>query len=480
MSKKPNIFCLVQTKQHYSKLLDIAKLLDKDYNITFVIYRYDILSHELEHKYKYVDVLTNHVYTRSQEVSTVKNIKTYLRDRIGSVLGNAKKALKSSYIVNSKICAPILQIYYKSQSSKRASMLKSTLYKIQNFFAENKCHILLIAEANIWHLSESFIQAAHHNGAKVVIAPYAFCTPEEPANHYFNNKLFRAQKGDEEVIDSKWFYTHQGVKMLRLPKAQILAIEECCISSKSPWVQESSSADVLIAESMAMKKHYLSLGIPEEQIKVLGDVNHDRLFEFYNSRKVNREKLCRELRLPLGKKIFLFSLFPDYIFMHGAKCEFKNYHAMLTYITNRIKDCSDANIILCLHPSLRPEDFMFLESDRVKISKRPTAQLIAIADLYVTSVSSTIKWAISMGVPVINYDVYKMRYDDYKDVPGVLNIEEQSEFEEVIKCIKNDTKYLSNLAKNLMPVKDEWGVIDGKFHERLKHLITQLIKGKKQ
>ena len=40
-------------------------------------------------------------------------------------------------------------------------------------------------------------------------------------------------------------------------------------------------------------------------------------------------------------------------------------------------------------------------------------ELVPCCDLYVASVSATIRWAIACGVPVLNYDVFKYRYDDY-------------------------------------------------------------------
>ena len=41
------------------------------------------------------------------------------------------------------------------------------------------------------------------------------------------------------------------------------------------------------------------------------------------------------------------------------------------------------------------------------------ASLVAISDMYVASVSSTIRWAILAGIPVINYDVYQYGYEDF-------------------------------------------------------------------
>ena len=62
-----------------------------------------------------------------------------------------------------------------------------------------------------------------------------------------------------------------------------------------------------------------------------------------------------------------------------------------------------------------------------------TAELVPLCDVFVASISSTIRWAIACGKPVVNYDVYRYRYTDFIGVEGVLTCEEQDEFVSVLR-----------------------------------------------
>ena len=74
-----------------------------------------------------------------------------------------------------------------------------------------------------------------------------------------------------------------------------------------------------------------------------------------------------------------------------------------------------------------------IERGNVRIGSWKTAEMVPASDIYVASISSTIRWAITCGKPVVNYDVYRYRYTDFLAVPGVLATEEQAEFRAVLQ-----------------------------------------------
>ena len=70
------------------------------------------------------------------------------------------------------------------------------------------------------------------------------------------------------------------------------------------------------------------------------------------------------------------------------------------------------------HPRASPDLLRVFETPNIKISIEPMASLIPLCDLYVASISATIRWAISSGIPVLNYDTYRLRYTDFDAAPG--------------------------------------------------------------
>jgi hypothetical protein len=59
------------------------------------------------------------------------------------------------------------------------------------------------------------------------------------------------------------------------------------------------------------------------------------------------------------------------------------------------------------HSEMPKPDVDMLRSLGAEISTSHTATLVPQSDLFVASVSSTIRWALAMGKPVLNYEVFR-------------------------------------------------------------------------
>jgi hypothetical protein len=113
-----------------------------------------------------------------------------------------------------------------------------------------------------------------------------------------------------------------------------------------------------------------------------------------------------------------------------------------------------------------------IEGSNIRIAPRKTAHLVPLCDLYVASISSTIRWAIACGKPVINYDVYRYRYTDFLSVPGVIATEERDEFQALIKRFADDKAYLTQIATQQRAVAGRWGRLDGNSSQRIVELLA--------
>ena len=100
-----------------------------------------------------------------------------------------------------------------------------------------------------------------------------------------------------------------------------------------------------------------------------------------------------------------------------------------------------------------------------------------LGDLFVASISATIRWAIACGVPVINYDTYRYRYDDYKGVSGVVLVENAREFNAVIQRFVDDSDFANDLKRRQDMHKMFWGIIDAGFADRFAAIVSGLIGG---
>ena len=96
-------------------------------------------------------------------------------------------------------------------------------------------------------------------------------------------------------------------------------------------------------------------------------------------------------------------------------------------ITDFTKQLADAlqplkaryEILMRPHPNFT-EMAEVMAAHGIRTTMIDTARLVALSDLYLAFGSATIRWAISCGVPALNYDVFHYDYDDYKTVGGVV------------------------------------------------------------
>ncbi|WP_369722501.1 hypothetical protein AB8Z38_00170 [Bradyrhizobium sp. LLZ17] len=134
-----------------------------------------------------------------------------------------------------------------------------------------------------------------------------------------------------------------------------------------------------------------------------------------------------------------------------------------------------ANTLIRPHPRIPLERLSGFEGPNVKISLQPTAELIPLCDLYVASISATIRWAIACGIPVINYDTYRYRYADYESAAGVLSVEELGDFRSLMTRFVDDEKFAAALKERQCSVMKYWGQLDDGAGRRLSALVLDAV-----
>src|SRR5262249_8500449 len=127
------------------------------------------------------------------------------------------------------------------------------------------------------------------------------------------------------------------------------------------------------------------------------------------------------------------------------------------------------------HPRVAMETLTPFAGPNVKFTWQPTAELIPLCDLYVASISATIRWALACGIPVINYDTYRYRYGDYDAAPGLVSVESLQEFQQVITRFVEDPLFAAELAERQTAAMGQWGILDDKLEDRFAALACKVI-----
>jgi hypothetical protein len=83
--------------------------------------------------------------------------------------------------------------------------------------------------------------------------------------------------------------------------------------------------------------------------------------------------------------------------------------------------------------------------------------------------------AISSGIPVLNYDTYRLRYTDFDAAPGVLPIDNVSEFQSTLSRFIDDPVFAAEITSHQRSVMKYWACADGKSAERFAALIKDVV-----
>jgi len=339
---------------------------------------------------------------------------------------------------------------------------------------------LIVIGGDLVHYDTAvLIRVAHDHGVKALIVPTMMSDQLEMAESYLNSPGHDYRRPLNRLLGllyPRWIYTHKGKKLVRTPASWAFPMEWKGIAPPDPWILHSGFADAIAVESDAMVEYYRRCGLPQAKLVSTGSPANDNLARALSEAESLRENLYQRLGLPPGKPMLLTALPPDQHYLVGGRpeCDFATYGELVEFWMNSIRAVEGFNRIVCLHPAVHKEDWLHLERDGVKIAAEGTPDLIPLCDLFVASVSSVIRWAIGAGKPVVNYDLYKFRYNDYRKSPGVLTMETQSEYLDTLKRLTSDPAFLSEVADRQKQSAAHWARLDGKAGERILALVNQL------
>ena len=350
---------------------------------------------------------------------------------------------------------------------------------ISGFLRVVKPDLIIVSEDNIENLTRIFIARGEALNIPAIVLPNTLPNPLEPAQFYFDdprhnvkNPMMRA------LIPPKWRFQHAGKEMIRLPLSKIIAVEFLGISTPAPWVLNRGSSRSIALDSEMQKKSYLALDFPSDQLSVIGDLNGEQLWRGLSNKAELRKALGRKHGMDMNKPLVLCGFPPNqYSSSSTGDFEYPTFKKLVDQWMMSFHAISDrANIFICPQPRLDPAMLARYSTSSLRILSAPTIEMIPLCDLYVASISATIRWAISCGIPVVNYDCYRYRYGDFKNAPGVIETDNHNEFQIVLERFIDDPKFAATQQKKQQSVMKSWGMVDAHNSDRLAELAQTIMQ----
>jgi hypothetical protein len=410
----------------------------------------------------------------------------YIDDRSGSALGVEAEQLPSSLMPVSDRPFPqrawswlrgvLVSLPFPVPLMRAVFRLTQQVFLARKVMAREQPVCLMLGADDLD--TAPLIKAAHERGVPAVVVPFSIANALEPAETLFNDPVYSLTSRLNRVAAAlypRWVYEHRGRKMVRLPASQLLATEWWGLGAPLPWQYNSGAADALAVENPFMKSYYVREGIPAEKLVVTGTLADDVLADNSRDSATRRAELYSELGLPPGRRMILCALPDDRFALSGSQAEFNSYPEALEFVLKTLVALPGCNVIVRLHPRVNYEAHRFIEQWGVKITERDTASLVPLCDLYVTSISATIRWAIACGIPVINYDLYRLHFTDYADARGVIAIEDRGAFAAASHRLILDPAYFADVRARQQADASRWGRLDGQSGSRLLEFLDTII-----
>lgn len=402
----------------------------------------------------------------------------FLRGGVGSIQRTVQRAqsglrdVLSGLLLKTKV----------GQSFQQLMRLLLAARGVEKFLEVVQPDLIVLPEDNVETLSTIFVAKGRRLNIPSMIIPFTIPNPLEPARYYHDNPLYQARGPIARRLvrrHPKWRFYHEGRDLLRQPAIKASCQEFLGLSSPAPWVLNRGYAVSIALDSEAQRDLYIKLGFPVEQLKVIGDMNGAMFHRVRSHKQQFAEEICSRYGWPSDRPLILCGFPPDqYQGTDTSRFEFPDYDALVeAWMTSFGLVGDRANILVRPHPRIPLKRLSALEGPNVRVLLQPTAELIPICDLYVASISATIRWAIACGVPVINYDTYRYRYADYDSAAGVLGVEDVREFRSLLQRFIDDEKFAADLKVRQRGVMNYWGQLDDGAGRRLSALVLAAIAG---
>lgn len=373
----------------------------------------------------------------------------------------------------------LIRFVYSYYYARRS--IKTFVSRIHDIIKEYQPSLMIFAVESVADANYMIIRIGRQYRIPSVIVPFTFADAKGAAEHLYNYADYNADVTVVNKLVSKLFpqyvYEYRGRRLLRLRPADIAARETSGFHYSRPWVNNSEESTILAVESEHMLEYYRNQGLPEGRLVVTGALYDDVLAKAFTA---DRKNFYRDFDLSPDNNLLLCALPPD---QFPKDCEFPNYAALLQFWMQTLASLRRWNVLVRPHPRFTKADVDKLHRFGVRITQKDTATLVPLCDLYVTSVSATIRWAIACGKPVVNYDVYQFGYRDYLGVGGVLTLDNKNDFVDTLNHLTRNHEYFNRISAAQQGVSSRWGQLDGKSSRRMLELFEDIIsrsKGKNE
>jgi len=305
-------------------------------------------------------------------------------------------------------------------------------------------------------------------GIPTVIAPFAVSTVEADAHMRKGSARLAIEQPPmrwlKRLIARSWpsqIEAAVGTPMLFYGPWETLMLALRGMLPTRPWVLGGSGPEIVCAAGQDHRDYLLRGGVAPPSIAVTGYASLDEMKEV---RPGLRDVLSSSYGLPRDRPLVVCAV-PQ----HGEHGMVSwDRHMTMTEDLFASLAGAPAAVLLSLHPKSRLGDYEAAAARHcLPILQERLAQVLPAADLLVATFSSTVGWAIGLGIPAIVVDGMGAGFTLYRDLPGVLRVESHVELADALKRTLRTPAALDDLRRAAAASAARVVLLDGKAGQRI-------------
>jgi hypothetical protein len=299
---------------------------------------------------------------------------------------------------------------------------------LQEWIVQKKIKTIYLPELNVGYKHGVLVDIARRNDIEIIVFPYTLAGKDEWVKSFENNRACQV-KGVMNFTLSKvfpdWICSSKRAKLI-LPRDWLISSIMFGFEPSIPWVSNSGPDGTFITSDRFTKKYYKRQGVDVSAWEVVQTPTLRSMCEMKSRGRSARVEMADKYGLSIDKEWVLLALPPDQLdVVDVSLLEFSDYKSIVEAFVCPLEDMNNLEVLISLHPRHVADEECY-SNIRKYIIEEPVGQLIGLCDLYVASVSATIRWAVELVTPVLNYDVYHYCYSDYSQEGCVQTIAEYS------------------------------------------------------
>lgn len=319
------------------------------------------------------------------------------------------------------------------------------------------------------------IRAARRRGSASILVPFAISATD--ADVFL-------RRGDPNVMldraPSRFLKAWIGLRrpafvqatdrgaMLFYPPWESLGLMALGLDRHRPWTWGGGEADAVCTFGPHWQRMLVQDGAPPGRMVPTGQPSLDELHRLMGCREATRKSLASRFGLDLGGPVVIATA------PHLAEHRISSWERHWADTDKLFAALAGASrqVLMSLHPLSDPDQYRGVAARYgIHLLDRSLMQALPAADCFVAHYSSTIRWALLLGLPSIIIDQVSFNYRMYDGVPGVRFVTSELELRSTLARVVEDADFRRAWCEQAKSYARGYELFDGRAAERVARLI---------